>query len=518
MATFSIMVDSRNLENRVENLSRILGPSHGGSTSASQIEKTFAFGRAKYDPRQQTNRTELEITHSIAGDFAKFKTVVAELRSLFPEMMFRSGLLDQIIAKSRYFRYVICKGFVSTSAKEVTPQQLEFVLVNTRVENAMVIAQDSLDSAHKQLLFVQAWDSAETFVRDLVEPWIVGERIALERVGEIRVPFFDRPSKHAFSESLERWLPLPCVEYTRAWPSTSQENLEKRYAVVGTEPTYADTHHAYAVLYGRAPEQVRYGCYFQVPDHRGRILTAAAEAKENAFEAVVTVENYLALPLKLRVSCVPESGQPEVFAADAPGGEVTFAIQWLPKEIKAELFSADDLVDRVTWQAHGTGSVETLVKTAPSHLITIEIALPVRNEVILGASQMVPAYARFFIMENTLRAVLREELRRTYGTKWVEQIGPLLLVNKENGEKDRIMKAMQETPEQILEYVYYYDLKAIVDKFWNVFKPIFPHKERVLMKLEELERLRNDIAHNRLLSSNDIKRIEVYYMDLLSKT
>jgi len=147
MPTFSIMVDSRNLENRVQNLSRILGPSHGGSTSASEVDKTFAFGRAKYDPRQQANRTELEITHSIAGDFAKFKTVVAKLRSLFPEMVFKSGLLDQIMAKSTYFRYVICRGFVGTSAKGVTPQQLEFVLVNTRVENAMVIAQDSLDSA-----------------------------------------------------------------------------------------------------------------------------------------------------------------------------------------------------------------------------------------------------------------------------------------------------------------------------------------------------------------------------------
>jgi hypothetical protein len=517
MPAFTITVDNRNLERRVENLSTILGPSHGGTASANQTEKMFQFGRARYNPRSQVNKTELEIIHSVAGDSAKFKTVVAELRSLFPEMVFKSGLLDKIMAESKYFRYVICRGFVGTSSKGVTPQQLEFVLVNTHVENAMVIAQDSLDSTHKQLLFLQAWDSVQTFVKDLVEAWIVGERIAIERVGEITVSFFDLPSKHAFSESFERWLPLPCTEYSRSWPSVSQENLEKRYAVVGPEATYADTHHAYAVLFGRAPEQIRYGCFFYVPDYRGRILAATAEAKETTFEAVASVENPLAFPLKLRVSCVPELGQPEVFAADAPEGEVTFPIQWLPKEVKAELFLADDLVDRVTWQAHGTGLVETLVKTTPSHMMTIEIALPVRNEVIIGASKMVPAYTRFFIMENTLRAVLREELRRTYGTKWVEQIEPLLLIDKKSDEKDRIVKAMKERPEQILEYVYYYDLKAIIDKFWNVFKPIFPHKERVLLKLEELEKLRNDIAHNRVLSDHDVKRIEVYYMDLLSK-
>lgn len=482
------------------------------------VEKTFQHGRAKYNPTSQANRTELEIIHSIPGDFAKFKSLVAELRSLFPEMAFKSELLDRIKASSAHFGYVICRGFVSTSVKGVNPQQLEFTLVSTKVENTIATAQDGLDPARRQLVFLQAWSPVETFVTDLVGPWIVGEIVALEGVGEIAVPFFDRPSRHAFSESLERWLPLPCLEYTRAWPSANQEKPNRGYAIAGPEATYADICHAYAVLFGRAPEQIQYGCFFYVPDHRGRILTATAEARDNAFEAVVTVENPLAFPLRLRVSCVPESGHPEVFAGDATGGESTFAIQWLPKEVKAELLSADDLVDRETWQARGTGSVQSLYKTTPSHSITIEIALPVRNEVILGASQMVPAYARFFIMENTLRAVLREELRRTYGTKWVEQIGPLLLANKEEDEKKRIMEAMKIAPEQILNYVYYYDLKAIIDKYWNAFKLILTHKDRVLMKLEELEKLRNDIAHNRMLPSNDIKRIEVYYMDLLSKT
>jgi len=54
------------------------------------------------------------------------------------------------------------------------------------------------------------------------------------------------------------------------------------------------------------------------------------------------------------------------------------------------------------------------------------------------------------------------------------------------------MKAIQGSPGQILEFVYYYVLKALIDRFWNVFKPIFVHKGRIMTKLEELK-LRNDI-------------------------
>lgn len=92
-----------------------------------------------------------------------------------------------------------------------------------------------------------------------------------------------------------------------------------------------------------------------------------------------------------------------------------------------------------------------------------------------------------------------------------------LLAGKSKREQKRLGRIIQSTPDRILEHVYYRDLGVIIDKFWNEFRPVFLDKNRTLMKLTELEDLRNDIAHNRVLSGHDVKRIEVYYMDLLSK-
>jgi len=191
-------------------------------------------------------------------------------------------------------------------------------------------------------------------------------------------------------------------------------------------------------------------------------------------------------------------------------------IESFPKEIKAELVGPD-LVDRLTLSPREVGSVTTSVQTTPPYKIETELGLPIRSGIVVGAKSMVSAYARFFVLENTLRLVVKDGLVKSFPSNWVQTIQPVLLAGKSKHEQQRLNSIIQSTPDRILEHVYYRELGVIIEKFWNDFQPVFLDKNRTLMKLTELEDLRNDIAHNRVLSDHDIKRIEVYYMDLLSK-
>jgi hypothetical protein len=431
-------------------------------------------------------------------------------------MKFKSELLDFIFEKSVEWKYVVCRGFVIVSNEMTIPQQIEFLLTNSRDEDDVIIAQDSVQPAQRQVVFAQSW-TAGIFVSEIVEPWLAGERLKLEAC-EIDVAFFGGQARHVLSDSGEKCLPLPCLVYSEAWKNQSQLGLNKAYPIIKSKRSYAHIAHAYSVVFARSPEQVRFNCFFYIPEHRGRLANVRVEPKDTKFEVVVGVENPHSLPLRVKISCESELEQPRVLGADAPGGEKTFEIESLPKEVKAELFAQSDLVDRRAWRSHGVGSVQTSADGGPQVTITTQIGLPVRNDVMVGATKMVSAYARFFIMENTLRSVVKETLVKRFSSAWVQKIEPPLLANKSPQEQKRIKEVLQKTPDAILDHVYYRDLKSIIDILWNEFQSIFVDKNRTLMKLTELEGLRNDIAHNRVLSDHDIKRIEVYYMDLLSKT
>jgi hypothetical protein len=514
---FDIMIDAKNCDNRVRNLSQILGASHSSSSVGDKLLTIdFEKGHCRVESLS-TQTAHLQIQQSATANFEQCKELIDKLRSIFPEMKLKSELMQRILDKSEYYEFVACRGFAATSRTAMAPQQLEFLLTNSQDESETVIAQDSADPARKQVVFIQSW-TIDAFVRDLVEPWLIGERVKLD-MGEVSLPFFPKPSppRHALSESGQKWLPLPCMVYLQNWGAQSQYVLDKNYTIVESKRTYANILHAYAVLFARSTDQLQFNCSFYLPEHRGRILRIMVEPKDTKYEAIVQVDDPLVTKLTLKVSCETGHGEPKIFQEDAQHGEMKFEIESFPKEVRADLLALPDLVDRVIWRPREVGPVVTSTATTPSVVITTEIGLPVRNDVLLGTRTMVPAYARFFIMENTLRAVVKDKLVKKFSVNWVKTVEPVLLRGKSGGEQSRIKDVIQKTPDQVLDEVYYRDLKAVIDSFWSEFQAIFLDKDRTLMKLTELEDLRNDIAHNRVLPDHEIKRIEVYYVDLLSR-
>jgi len=84
-------------------------------------------------------------------------------------------------------------------------------------------------------------------------------------------------------------------------------------------------------------------------------------------------------------------------------------------------------------------------------------------------------------------------------------------------EKREIEKKKNENIQIENRLVYYsdfYDLKTIIDKNWEKFKPILANRKRFTVFYEEIEKYRNNIAHGREILSFQLKMIEGIVDDL----
>ena len=108
MTSFVIIVDSANID-RTEQLTRILGARAGGSSSQDLQLKNFSSGTAAYPSRRDQQKTELTITHDFPPDSSP-RDFVSQLRSIFPEMQFKSEFLDRFRNSVTSYKYVHCPG------------------------------------------------------------------------------------------------------------------------------------------------------------------------------------------------------------------------------------------------------------------------------------------------------------------------------------------------------------------------------------------------------------------------
>jgi hypothetical protein len=131
------------------------------------------------------------------------------------------------------------------------------------------------------------------------------------------------------------------------------------------------------------------------------------------------------------------------------------------------------------------------------------------------AKKMAKLYLLHYILENSIRVVIKRVLENRYGDNWWES-----KVSKpiRDDVKKRILKENTEPwhgkrgPHEIF-YSDFGDLKSIISKNWEDFKALFPSQPWIFQRLNELEHPRNVIAHNNPLSKDDETRIKLYFSD-----
>lgn len=123
-------------------------------------------------------------------------------------------------------------------------------------------------------------------------------------------------------------------------------------------------------------------------------------------------------------------------------------------------------------------------------------------------------------LEEVIRTFISTELGKIYGGDWwVKGIPPDVKKNAEEKREKAIRSGTEDINVSLIQFIDFSDLSKILDRrdnrkvFGDKLKPI----EAFIMKLKELEPIRNKLFHSRELSKKDLDKLNLYTQEFLDK-
>lgn len=138
-------------------------------------------------------------------------------------------------------------------------------------------------------------------------------------------------------------------------------------------------------------------------------------------------------------------------------------------------------------------------------------AIDLRNESL----RMARLYALIYCFENSIRSLITDRLQETYGMNWwgekvPKRIREFAESRQTEAQENSWLDGQNKDP---LSFVQFGHLSDIVLVNWDDFSDMIPTQHWLKQRLEELEKARNFVAHNRLLLPGEFQRIELYISD-----
>jgi hypothetical protein len=142
------------------------------------------------------------------------------------------------------------------------------------------------------------------------------------------------------------------------------------------------------------------------------------------------------------------------------------------------------------------------------------------EDVKTKGKEMSEAYILVYCMENSLRIFVEKICYNQYGDGYIQKIK----MSTDLERKIKIRKAEEETNKWLsvrggndLFYLDLDDLGKIIQNNWDLFKGFFPSQNWIVVKIEEIAKCRNLIAHNSYIKTDDRKLLPLYYMHILKQ-
>lgn len=130
------------------------------------------------------------------------------------------------------------------------------------------------------------------------------------------------------------------------------------------------------------------------------------------------------------------------------------------------------------------------------------------------ALEMARLYAVLFCFENEIRDFIRDALTEKEGPDWQDKLPPKI---KEQAEarRDTALKDtwLEGEKADLLGFVDFGQLAQIVVVKWDHFKDIVPTQHWLKQRMDEMEKARNFIGHNRMLLPSEFQRLYMYIAD-----
>ena len=131
-----------------------------------------------------------------------------------------------------------------------------------------------------------------------------------------------------------------------------------------------------------------------------------------------------------------------------------------------------------------------------------------------NALEMARLYAVMHCFENEIRSLIRETLEENEGPDWQEKLPTKVIRNAESRQKTAKKDSWLEGDKvNFLSFVDFGDLSTIMIEKWEYFENLIPSQHWLKQRMDELEKTRNYIAHNRMLLPSEFNRIYMYITD-----
>ena len=127
---------------------------------------------------------------------------------------------------------------------------------------------------------------------------------------------------------------------------------------------------------------------------------------------------------------------------------------------------------------------------------------------------MARLYAVLHCFENEIRSLITETLQEKEGLDWWDKLPAKMKSHAESRQQLALKDSWLEGEKAILlSFVDFGMLASIMVEKWNYFEDIVPSQHWLKQRMDELEKVRNFIAHNRMLLPTEFQRIYMYIAD-----
>ena len=131
-----------------------------------------------------------------------------------------------------------------------------------------------------------------------------------------------------------------------------------------------------------------------------------------------------------------------------------------------------------------------------------------------NALEMGRLYVVLHCFENSVRSLIRETLEEQEGPDWAEKLPARTKKYAEDRQRDSQKDSWLEGEKaDLLGYTDFGHLSGIIVEKWGCFEGIFPSQHWLKQRMDELEKCRHFIAHNRMLLPSEFQRIYMYIAD-----
>lgn len=131
-----------------------------------------------------------------------------------------------------------------------------------------------------------------------------------------------------------------------------------------------------------------------------------------------------------------------------------------------------------------------------------------------AALEMARLYAVLHCFENEVRFLVQETLEEEEGSDWQTKLPNRIRSFAETRQQTAIKDSWLEGEKtNLLGFVDFGQLAQIIVEKWSFFEDIIPSQHWLKQRMDELEKARHFIAHNRVLLPSEFQRIYMYVAD-----